>query len=363
MGRRLRHRDRRRDPAGWARELGVAKEVVDLYLASDVIDLHNCSTIWWRLGYDLARRHRPLLGRGTPLLGQIDLPRAREALTGAVWDITTNPFRTARGRLEVFRRNLSRLRRLIARYPDDLELVVTGDDYRRARAAGRLACWVAVQGGNAFDADLGLLDRLPDGAVSRVTLVHLTRSRAGTPSTDWLGRAGGLTAHGRALVAKLVERRIFVDLSHVNRAGFRDALEVVPSGVPVLVTHTGVQAVRPARRNLDDEQLIAVARTGGVVGVIYQAAFIGRNPLDYGIRDVADHMEHVVRVVGDEHLALGSDFDGTVIVPRDLPDVTYQPRLVAELLSRGWSPERIRRVLGGNYLRVLEQLRPGRGEG
>lgn len=358
MTRRLRYRDRRGDPAGWARELGVSREAVELYLASDVIDLHACSTIWSRLGYDLARRHRPLLPRGTPLLGQVDFPRAREALTGIVWDITTNPFRTAGGRLTVFRRNLGRLRRLIGRYPDDLELVVTAADYRRARAAGRLACWIGVQGGNAFDADLGLLDRLPDGAISRVTLVHLTRSRVGIPSTDWLRRSGGLSPHGRALVAKLVRRRIFVDLSHVNRGGFFDALDVVPKGVPVLVTHTGVRALRDVRRNVDDEQLHAIADTGGVVGVIYQAAFIGRNPLDYGIAQVVDHMEHVIRVVGDEHLALGSDYDGTVILPRDLPDVTFQPRLVAEMLARGWSEDRIRRVLGANALRCLEQLRP-----
>lgn len=349
-------RDHRRDPARWARTLGVSREAVELYLACDVIDLHTCSFIWARFGYDLSRRHRPHLARGTPFFNQVDFPRAREALTGIVWDITTNPYRTRRGRAEVFRRNLSRLRRLIARHPHDMRLVASRRDYEAARAQGLLACWVGVQGGNALDS-LEVLDVAED-ALSRVTLVHLSNSTIGVSATDWLQRRGGLTPLGRRLVEALVARRVFVDLSHINRDGFFDALDVVPPGVPVLVTHAGARALRDIPRNVDDEQLRAVAATGGVVGIVYQGPFLRRTAYDYGISDVVDHMEHVIAVVGEDHLALGSDYDGMVVLPRELPDVTYQPRLVAEMLRRGWSAERVAKVLGGNYLRALGELRP-----
>lgn len=359
MSRSLEYSDPRRSPARWAQALGVSQEAVDLYLSSDVIDLHTCSFIWTRVfGYDLGKRHRPH-GRGTPVLNQVDFPRAREgALTGIVWDITTNPFRIARGRARAFFANLRRLRRAIEHYPTELRLVRTLAEYRAARAAGLLASFIGIQGGNAVDASLDLLDRPEFADVSRVTLVHFTKSRIGISSNDFLRRSAGLSAFGRAFTAKLASKQVFVDLSHINRTGFFDALDAMPRDTPVLVTHTGVKGVRDVARNIDDEQVRAVARTGGVIGIIYQAAFIARTLYDYGLEDVADHIEHVVRLVGHDHLALGSDYDGSVILPRDMPDVTFQPRLVEVLLRRGWAPEQVRKLLGENTLRVLGQVRP-----
>ena len=354
----LLYRDNRADPAGWARRLGVSREAVEVYLAADVIDTHCCSYIWTRFGYDLSRRHTPH-ARGTPLLNQVDFPRAREgALTGMVWDITTWPWRTARQRRDGLYRACRRLASFVRRHPAELALVRTVSDYRAARAAGKLACWLSIQGGQALDHSLEALDGVPEDLVSRITLVHFTKSRIGVSNTDLLGRREGLSDFGKRFVERMVSRRILVDLSHINRAGYFDALDVVPRDVPVAVTHTGLKALRDVPRNIDDGQLRAVAARGGVVGIIYQASFIRRTLYDYGVSDVVDHMEHVLRLVGEDHLILGSDYDGTVILPRDLADVTEQPRLVEEMLRRGWGAERIHKVLGGNYLRVLSQLRP-----
>lgn len=355
----LRYTNHRADPTAWAQALGVPQEAVEVYLASDVIDLHTCSFIWARLGYDLERRHRTWI-RGTPLLNQVDFPRAREAaLTGIVWDVTTNPWRTAAGRRDALVRNVRRLLALLRRHPDELRPVRTYAEYQAAKQDGVLASWLGVQGGNALDVGLEALDLPEVDWLSRVTLVHFTRSRIGASNTDPWRRGVGLSRFGQALVEGLVARGVLVDLSHINPRGFWDAVEVAPRGTPLVATHTGVRALRDVPRNLDDAQLKAIAETGGVVGIIYQGPFLRRTLYDYGVSDVVDHMEHVVRVVGEDHVALGSDYDGAVVLPRDLPDVTYQPRLVADMLRRGWSPERIGKILGGNYLRVLSEVRPG----
>jgi membrane dipeptidase len=355
---RLQYLDNRSHPEDWARRLGISREAVDVYLSSDVIDLHTDSFIWSRLGYDLSRRHRSRL-RGTPFYNQVDFPRAREAaLGGVVWSITTNPFRTARGRRRTFLRNLARLRELIEQHPDELRVVRSRSDYEEAKAQGLLACWVGVQGGNALDESLDALHAIPDDLITRITLVHFTRSRIGLSSANTRRPNAGLSPFGRDFVASLVERRILVDLAHINRGGFFDALQVMPADVPCVVSHTGVKAERDVFRNLDDDQLRAVAERGGTVGIMYQANFIDDTWYDYGLSRIVDHMQHVVRVAGEDHVSLGSDWDGMIILPRDMRDVTELPRLVEEMLRRGWTPTRVQKILGGNYLRVLGAVRP-----
>jgi membrane dipeptidase len=346
------------DPAEWSRTLGISKEAIEVYCASDVIDLHLDSFIWTRIfGYDLRKRHGlgPLGGR---FLSQIDFPRVREArLTGGTWVITTNPLRGARGRADAFVRNLARLRRILASAPDEIELVRNVAEYRRARAAGRHAAFVGIQGGNALDVDEAALDRIPDDVVLRVTLVHLSSSRIGSTSAPGGDANRGLSGFGREYVRHLDEKRIFVDLAHINRRGFFDALEAHDRSKPVLVTHTGVTGVHPHWRNIDDEQIRAVAETGGTIGIMYQSSFLGAGERGRRSEAVVDHVAHVIEVAGDAHVSLGSDWDGAITPPDDLKTCTELPRLVEHMLRRGWSAERVQRVLGGNFLRVVESLR------
>src|SRR5207237_4893694 len=143
----------RSDAGAWAKELAVSREAVELYLASDVVDLHIDSFIWTRVfGYDVTKRHgRGLLG--ARFYSQVDLPRLREAhVTGGLWSITTNPLRPAASRPRVFVENLRRLRAILGSMPDDVALVRDAAGYDAARAAGRHAAFVTVQGANAFDA-------------------------------------------------------------------------------------------------------------------------------------------------------------------------------------------------------------------
>jgi len=352
-------RDHREDPAGWARELGVSREAVELHLASDVLDLHLDSFIWTRVfGYDLRRRHRggPF---GRHFLGQVDFPRAREAgLTGGTWVVTTNPFRPRSGRPATFAKNLDRLRGLFATVSDDFVLVRNAAEYRAARAAGKHGAFVGIQGGNALDdPDLHALDRIPDDLVLRITLVHLSSSTLGVTSSPAAGsrRHEGLSNLGRDYVRRLNEKKIFLDLAHINRAGFFDALDVHDRSQPVLVTHTGVSGVHRHWRNLDDAQLRAVADLGGTIGVMYQESFLGRPPCTADT--VVDHLAHIVETVGEDHASLGSDWDGAISPPRDLASCTELPRLTDRMLARGWSPDRVQKILGGNFLRTVAALR------
>ena len=179
----LAYRDPRADPQRWARDLGISDDAVGLYLASDVIDLHVDSFIWQRIfRYDLRRRHGHGITRAH-FLSQVDLPRVREAgLTGATWVITTNPLRTAGSRPAVLLKNLARLRAIFESVSDDVALVRNAGEYRAARSAGKHAAFIGVQGGNALDRDAQALDLIPDDAILRVTLVHLSNSRIGVSS-------------------------------------------------------------------------------------------------------------------------------------------------------------------------------------
>jgi membrane dipeptidase len=357
--RHLDYRDHRSDPAAWARELGISPEAVELYLASDVIDLHLDTFIWNRIfRYDLRKRHgRGLFG--ARFYGMVDFPRAREAsLTGGTWVITTNPWRSTGRRPEVFLENLRRLQGIFESVPDEFRVVRNAREYRKAHAEGKHGAFIGIQGGNALDRDADSLDLIPDDLVLRVTLVHLSTSRLGVTSAPTLVRKGeGLTALGKEYVQRLNAKKIFVDLAHINRQGFFDAVAVHDRSQPLLVTHTGVKAVTEHWRNLDDEQLRAVAATGGTVGVMYQSSFLGEPFWGGRAEAVVRHLDHIIGTIGEDHVSLGSDWDGAICPPRDIATPLELPRLVELFLQRGWGSERIRKILGGNFLRVVEALR------
>lgn len=341
-----------------ASALGISREAVELYAASDVIDLHVDSFIWARVfGYDLTRRHGTGLF-GARFYGQADFPRIRAAgVTGATWVITTNPLRTAAGRARAFFRNVEHLRALFAKVPEEFAVVRSAAEYRAARESGRHAAFIGVQGGNALDHDLDDWEKVPDDVVTRVTLVHLSSSRLGSTSSPLRLTDRGLTALGHELVRRLDGARILVDLAHISRKGFFDAVLAHDRTKPLIVTHTGVNGAHRHWRNLDDDQLRAIADTGGTIGVMYQSSFLGESSWGGRASAIARHLAHIVDVVGEDHASLGSDWDGAIVTPRDMPTCLELPRLVQILLDLGWNAPRIQKILGGNFLRALALLR------
>jgi membrane dipeptidase len=351
--------------ADMAHRLNVSVAAVDLIRHSDVIDLHLDTFIAWRLvGYDFRKRHAkgPF---GRHLWGHSDLPRLREGgYTGAGWSITTNPFRSAASRWRIFERNLATFRRLVDETQGAMKLVRTAGEYREARKAGAHAVFLSIQGGHALEAAPQGAASVPEQLVTRVTLVHLLSSTLGTTSSPLrIGSDAHLTERARAFVHDLNANRVFVDLAHIHPVSFRDAVEVHDRSQPLLVTHTGVSAVCPSWRNIDDDQIRAVAATGGTIGIIFQPGFLRRRGGPTDGRMIVEHMRHVMNVAGEDFVSLGSDLDGFISPPPGLTSVHELPRLVQYMLDAGIAETAIQKILGGNFLRALALLRPEESHG
>ncbi len=348
-------------PQDVASRLGISRAAAELFHDAEVIDLHLDSYIWSRVfRYDLQRRHGPGPFGGR-FLSQVDVPRLIQVgVDAATWVVTTNPFRSEAGRTRALRVNLDRLVQELELSPR-VRLVRDVSTYRAARASGCHAAFVGLQGGNALGISEEHDAALASGLILRVTLLHLTRSHLGSPSTCSTTRGAGLSAAGCQLIERLNAHRVFVDLAHISRDGFFRALDVHSRAIPPIVTHTGLSGVTPSWRNLDDAQLRAIADRGGLVGVLFHSPYLGDGTIAGHFRSsyerIVDHIDHVVRSVGDEHVSLGSDFDGFISPPRDLRTCLELPRLVEGMLQRGYGETRIRRILGGNFLRVLAELR------
>lgn len=340
---------------------GASLAAWSLLRASDVVDLHIDTFIPPRLwGYDVFERHGPGLLRGH-FFGHLDVPRMEEGgLTGAMWSITTNPFRPAASRWRVFQKNLTRLRALVDCSNGRLAFARNAAEYRAVRAGGAHAVLLSIQGGNALAAAPHGPADVPDRLLTRVTLVHLTSSVYGETNSPFarLHPVRGLTEQGRSLVAALDAERVFVDLAHIGRDAFWQAVDAHDPALPLIATHTGVDGVRPHWRNLDDRQIKAIADSGGVVGIIFAAQFLSRRggPRDVGM--VVEHLLHVLRVGGEACPALGTDYDGAISPPADLRCGTSYVRLVQALLDRGVSERVVEGILGRNFLESFARLRP-----
>lgn len=346
----------REAPADCAKRLQISLEAASLYHDCEVVDLHVDSFIWTRLaGYDLSVRHTPGLTPGH-FFRQVDLPRLLQVgLDCATWVITTNPWRSAAGRRSAFERNLGRLTHILES-SGQARVVGSFSDYRSAREAGMHAAFIGIQGGNAVGPPYAITAELAQRLL-RVTLVHLTTSSLGATSAPLRWRVPR-SRHTDELVAQLNERRVFVDLAHISRSDFDHVLAVHSRDVPPIVTHTGVCGAREHWRNLTDGQLRAVADRGGIVGIMYHSLYVRKPPLRAKAADVVRHIRHAIDVCGEDAVALGSDWDGLITTPSDMPTCLEHPRLVEEMLRAGLRPNTVRKVLGHNFLRLLHEVRP-----
>ena len=339
-----------------ARALAVSEEALALYRTCDVVDLHIDSFIWTRLfGYRLNSRHEQgWLGRH--IYGHVDFPRIFEAeLASACWVITTNPIGSRKRRADALLRNVEHLAGLLSA-DARIQLVQNFTEYSAARSSGRHAATLAIQGGNALSHQ-HTRNLVTSGRILLVTLMHLTSSHLGATSSPFRGPGdAGLSRDGQELIQLLNATQTFVDLAHISPRGFAAAVEAHDSSQPLLVSHTGVNAVHRCWRNIDDAQIRAVANTGGIIGIMFHGPFLA--PRGAAAAHVIEHVAHVIDLVGEEHVSIGSDFDGSISPPQDLRSCLDLPKLVQLMLDRGWSSDRIRKIMGGNFLRAFRQLRP-----
>lgn len=299
------------------------------------------------MGYRLeARHHNPILER----LGfyHADLPRLREGgVTGQFFGLVTFPVPEL-GCAAACHRQIERLRRVSKE--QGLIWARTADDIRQAKREKRLAVFTGVEGGHNLEGRMEALEGFARAGVRYLGLAHFSANAVCSPSGGKGASARApLTDFGRAVIGEMNRLGMIVDLAHVGRAAFLDAC--VRSSRPVIVSHTGISAAYPLWRNVDDEQLRAVARSDGVVGIIFAWRYLGARRR--GVEMLAPHFEHVRRLIGTRHLAIGSDFDGAVEPVRGLENVSRLPEVTALLQRMKWSEREIREVLGENVLRIL----------
>jgi len=257
------------------------------------------------------------------------------------------------------------------RHRDRMEIALSVADIRRIAAEGKLAALLGVEGGHAIEDDLENLRQLHARGARYMTLTwsfsHTWADASGDPLQEAGRRHGGMTDFGRAVVHEMNALGMLVDISHVSDETFWHALETTRA--PVIASHSSARAIAPHPRNLSDEMLRAVADNGGVVMINFSVMYlderkttiwglawewaVGFGDSETSVSHVADHIDHVVRVAGIDHVGVGSDFDGTPFVPAGLSHVGELPNLTTELLRRGYSDTEIRKILGENLLRVL----------
>lgn len=360
----------------------------DLLAAHPVVDGHN--DLPWALreqaGYDLDRLD--IAADQSDRL-HTDIPRLRAGGVGAqFWSVYVSVELTGADAVTATLEQIDVVRRMTARYAGDLELALTADDMEQARAGGRIASLMGAEGGHSIDDSLGVLRTLYDLGVRYMTLTHNTNTAWADSATD-KPAAGGLTAFGEEVVREMNRLGMLVDLSHVSPDTMRAALRVTEA--PVLFSHSSARAVCDHVRNIPDDVLAALPGNGGVAMATFVPKFIlpaaidwtlaadgnmrahGLHPLDTTpagmavqrayeaehprplatAATVADHLDHMREVAGVDHIGLGGDYDGTAFTPDGLGDVAGYPRLVAELLRRGWSDADLAKLTWGNAVRVL----------
>ena len=280
--------------------------------------------------------------------------------------------------------------RMVARYPDRLELALTSADVERIQKAGKIASLIGMEGGHSIDGSLGTLRMMYRLGARYMTLTHSLNVPWADAATDTPVH-GGLSPFGEQVIQEMNRLGMLVDLSHVSPDTMADAIRV--SQAPVFFSHSSARALANVPRNVPDDILSQMPKNGGVVMVTFVPGFISQEVADFNAREnverarltavagstadtitrgvemwrsantppratiiqVADHIDHIRKVAGIDHIGLGGDFDGITQVVLGLEDVSTYPDLIAELLRREYSDEDVRKIAGKNILRVLKR--------
>jgi len=327
-------------------------EALDLHRDSIVVDGH-CDSVLELMGFGFDGKDaepRDLAVRGTR--GHADIPRLLEGgVTAQVFALFTDDKYVPDAAAHT-RRMLNAMEDLFGR-TDRIRLALSARDVEEAKAEGRLAAFLGIEGGEAIGESLAELRAF---YARGVRLLGLTWNRRNALGRGAAGEGtGGLTDFGRKVVAEMERLGMIVDVSHLSDEALDDLLAVTRR--PVVASHSNSRAVRDHRRNLTDAQAEGIAATGGLIGVTFAGSFVDEVPEKVCLARLLDHVDRLVSVVGADHVGLGTDFDGFLdksgVV---LPDCTSLPLLTEGLLDRGYSPGNVRAILGGNWMRVIREV-------
>jgi membrane dipeptidase len=369
----------------------VSKKARELHFSSIVVDTHDDTT--QRLldpQFDLGARHTD---------GSIDIPRMREGGLDAIFFSIYIPGTiTGPAAVERALTQIEAVRRQITLHPKDLALATTAADIRAAFADHKIAVLMGVEGGHMINDDLKNVDKFADLGVRYMTLTHMVNTDWADSSTDKPAH-NGLTDFGKQVVREMNRVGMMVDISHVADKTFYDVLAT--SEAPVIASHSSCRALDNAPRNMTDDMIKALAAKGGVMQINYHIGFLSQefrdaeaanSGLDKTIQaetkkrcgedeactlivadqilreyvakgtlpkvywtKIIDHIDHAVKLVGADHVGLGSDFDGADM-PYGMEDATHLPQITNALLAKGYSDSDIKKILGGNTLRLMQDV-------
>jgi len=369
----------------------ISEQARKLHFSSIVIDTHDDTTQRFLDGkFDLGTRSSS---------GSIDIPRMREgnlsAIFFSIWmpSKVTGPEAVNRALVQI-----DAVREQVRRHPKDLVLATTAAEIREGRKQGKIAALMGVEGGHMINSDLGVLRSYAALGVRYMTLTHSGNDEWADSSTDKPAH-NGLTDFGKDVVREMNRLGVMVDISHVSDKTFYDALEV--SKAPLFASHSSCRAICDAARNMTDQMIKDLAAKGGVIQINYHVGFLsqefrdaekakpelekeiqaeinkhcGDNAAcqlvegDRAVREymnagklprvdytkIIEHIDHAVKLVGAEHVGLGSDFDGAVM-PFGMEDATKLPQITEALLQKGYSEGDVKKILGENTLRVMTEV-------
>ncbi len=372
----------------------IADRARKLHFSSIVLDTHDDTTqrLLFSKTFDLGKRNPD---------GHVDIPRMREggmnAIFFSIWvdGRTMGPpaVQKALDQIDAVHEN-------VKKYSKDMTFCRTAAEVREAHKNGKIAALIGVEGGHMIGNDIRMVRVFGDLGVRYMTLSHFYNDEWADSSTDKPAH-NGLTDYGKEIVREMNRQGIMVDISHVSDKTFYDALEV--SKAPLIASHSSCRALCNHPRDMSDEMIKALAAKGGVIQINYERSFIDQgykdafdkyaggvvapkyeeeirkkcgDDLECGNREtqkilsaliaegklphvswerIIDHIDHVAKLAGADHVGLGSDFDGAEM-PDGLEDCSKLPKITEALLRKGYSEDDLRKILGGNTLRVMEQV-------
>jgi membrane dipeptidase len=383
------------DPPPERGEVKLTEEAKRIHQEATVVDGHNDLPYRFREKKDRGME-RFDIAKGVPEF-HTDIPRLKIGNVGLqFWSAYVDAKRAkdltaVRATLE----QIDIIQRMIKKYPGTFEQAFTYDNVLRIRKAGKIASMIGVEGGHSIDNSLGVLRVYYGLGVRYMTLTH-------SETLDWADAAtdkpknNGLSPFGELVVLEMNRLGMLVDISHVSADTMRHVLRITRA--PVIASHSSAFAIAEHPRNVPDDVLKLVAKNRGVVMVNFFSGFVvpeaakqystlfddvrklheqypnendfkaafeawrKEHPIPRGsIHNVVDHIEHIIKVAGIDHVGLGSDYDGIGTTPKQLEDVSCYPYITQELLNRGYKKEDIHKVLGGNALRVLKEAEEAAG--
>jgi membrane dipeptidase len=369
---------------------GIAERARKLHFSSIVLDTHDDTTQrFFSKDFDLGKRNPD---------GHVDIPRMREGGMNAIFfSIWIDGRIMGPPAVEKALDQIDAVHENVLRYSKDVVFCRTAEEVRRAHAQGKIAALMGVEGGHMIGNDIRVLRMFGDLGVRYMTLAHFYNDEWADSSTDQPAH-NGLTDFGKDVVREMNRQGIMVDISHVSDKTFFDALEV--SKAPLIASHSSCRALCNHPRDMSDDMIRALAAKGGVIQINYERSFIdqaykdaydkvsggvvaatekitkecaddadciGRKSKDLQTQleasgalprvsweRIIDHIDHVVKLVGPDHVGLGSDFDGATM-PDGMEDCSKLPKITEALMRKGYKDEDIRKILGENLLRVMEQ--------